>query len=106
MGVLLAFNGVIIVLLLNRFTRAAATVRSAGRVSILAGVMFAVSCLPFATTDGSAETVVITVLFAATAVHTLGEIFVGGGYGLSVGMTKVDAHGGYQGMFGVGEGPR
>lgn len=105
MAVLLAFNGVIIVLLLNRFTQAAATVRSAGRLCVLAGVTLAVSCLLFATTNGRAGTVVIAILFAAVAVHTLGELFfVGGGYGLSVGMTKEDAHGEYQGMFGVGEG--
>ncbi|WP_083672776.1 MFS transporter [Micromonospora sp. CB01531] len=105
MGVLLAFNGVVIVLLLNRFTRAAATVRSAGRLSILAGGTLAVSCLLFATTDGRAGTVVIALLFAAAAVHTLGELFfVGSGYGLSVGMTREEAHGEYQGMFGVGEG--
>jgi hypothetical protein len=105
MGALLAVNGVAMVLLLNRFTRAAATVRGAGRLSILAGVTFTVSCLLFATTDGGAGTVVTAVLFAGVAVHTLGELFfVGGGYGLSVGMTRDDAHGEYQGLFGVGEG--
>ncbi|OKI84063.1 MFS transporter [Streptomyces sp. CB02414] len=105
MGVLLAFNGVVIVLLLNRFTQAATTVPSAGRMSALAGVTLAVSCLLFATTDGAAAGTVIALLFVAAAVHTLGELFfVAGGYGLSVGMTREDAHGEYQGMFGVGEG--
>jgi hypothetical protein len=53
---------------------------------------------------------VITLLFAAATVHVFDEpSFVSGAYGLSVGMTSVgmttDAHGEYQGMFGVGEAP-
>jgi MFS family permease len=105
MGVLLAFNGVVIVLLLNRFTQRASTVRSAGRSSLFAGFTLAAACLLFAMTDGGVGTVVIAILFVAAAVQTFGELFfVGGGYGLSVGMTRQDAHGEYQGMFGVGEG--
>ncbi len=105
MGVLLTFNGVVIVLLLNRFTQRASTVRSAGRSSLFAGCTLAAACLLFAMTDGGVGTVVIAVLFLAAAVQTVGELFfVGGGYGLSVGMTREDAHGEYQGMFGVGEG--
>jgi MFS family permease len=105
MGALLAFNGVVLVLLLNRFTRAAATVPSAGSLGVVAGVLLGASCLVFATTDGASGTVVIVLLFAAAAVHVFGELcFVSSGYGLSVGMTKEDAHGEYQGMFSVGEG--
>jgi hypothetical protein len=105
MGALLAFNGVVIVLLLNRFTQAAATVPSAGRLGVLAGATLGASCVVFATTDGGTGTVVILLLFAAAAVHVVGELFfLGSGYGLSVGMTKEDAHGEYQGMYGAGEG--
>ncbi|MEV6694564.1 MFS transporter [Micromonospora sp. NPDC051196] len=105
MAALMVCNGVMIVLLLNRFTRAAATVPSAGRLGLLAGVTLGLSCLVYAMTGGGAGTVVIVLLFAAAAVHTVGELFLlGSGYGLSVGMTKEDAHGEYQGMYGVGEG--
>lgn len=105
MGALMVFNGVVIVMLLNRVTNAASTVPSAGRLGITAGIALAASCVVYATTNGGTGTVVIVLLFAAVAVHTLGELFVlGSGYGLSVGMTKQDAHGEYQAMYGLGEG--
>jgi hypothetical protein len=105
MGALLAFNGVVLVLLLNRFTAAASTVPAAGRLGVVAGVLLGASCVVFATTDGATGTVVIVLLFAAATVHVFGELcFVSSGYGLSVGMTKEDAHGEYQGMFNTGEG--
>ncbi|WP_146060453.1 MFS transporter [Amycolatopsis sp. CA-128772] len=105
MGALMVFNGIVIVLLLNRFTQAAATVPSASRLAVVSGVVLALSCAVYATTDGGTGVVVIALLFAGAAVHTVGELFVlGSGYGLSVGMTKEDAHGEYQGMYGLGEG--
>ncbi|WP_410656966.1 MFS transporter [Amycolatopsis sp. lyj-112] len=105
MGALMAFNGVVIVLLLNRFTQAASTVPRAGRLGILAGVTLGASCVVFATTDGGTGTVVIVLLFVAAAVQVVGELFfVSSTYGLAVGMTKEDAHGEYQGMFTSGTG--
>jgi len=105
MGALLAFNGVMLVLMLNRFTRAASTVSSAGRLGVVSGVLLGGSCVVFATTEGATGTVVIILLFAAATVHVFGELsFVSSGYGLSVGMTKEDAHGEYQGMFGASQG--
>jgi MFS family permease len=105
MGALMVFNGIVIVLLLNRFTTAAATVPSASRLAMVSGVALAASCVVYATTDGGTGFVVIALLFAGAAVHTVGELFIlGAGYGLSVGMTKEEAHGEYQGMYGLGEG--
>jgi MFS family permease len=105
MAALLIFNGIMIVLLLSRVTRAGATVAGAGRLGMLAGIALALACVVFATSDGGSGAAVLVILFAAVAVHTAGELFfLGSGYGLSVGLTPEDAHGEYQGMFNAGEG--
>jgi MFS family permease len=104
MGVLIGFNAVLIVLFQNRVTRAGATVRSAGRLGLWAGILLAVSCLAFAASYHGTGAAVLVVLVVAAAVHVAGELlFMGSGFGLSVGLTPEDAHGEYQGVFNTGQ---
>jgi len=95
---------VLIVLFQNRVTRAGATVRSAGRLGLWAGILLAVSCLAFAASYHGTGAAVLVVLVVAAAVHVAGELlFMGSGFGLSVGLTPEDAHGEYQGVFNTGQ---
>lgn len=104
MGVLIGFNAVVIVLFQNRATRAGATVRGSARLGLWSGILLAASCLVFATSYQRAGFAVLVVLVIATAVHVVGELlFMGSGFGLSVGLTPDDAHGEYQGVFNTGQ---
>ncbi|GAA1997070.1 MFS transporter [Catenulispora subtropica] len=104
MGVLIGFNAVMIVLFQNAASRRGATVRTAGRLGLWAGVTLAVACALFAATyHGSGFPVVALLALAATA-HVAGELlFMASGFGISVGLTPPNAHGEYQGTFATGQ---
>lgn len=104
MGLLMGFNAVVIVLFQNRVSRAGATIAGAGRLGLWSGLFLAVSCGVFAATYHGSGTYVLVVLFLAAVMHVVGELlFVGSGFGLSVGLAPQDAHGEYQGMFNTGQ---
>jgi MFS family permease len=105
LGLLMGGNGIVLMMLLNRVTRAGRTVAGAGRLGLWSGILLACSCGVFALTDHGSGTVVLVLLAAAAAVHVLGELFfLGSGFGLSVGLTPDQAHGEYQGLFSLGQG--
>jgi hypothetical protein len=105
LGVLMGGNGIVLMFLLNRVTRAGRTVAGAGRLGLWSGIALACSCVVFAATNHGSGTVVLIVLAAAATVHVVGELFfLGSGFGLSVGLTPDRAHGEYQGLFSTGQG--
>ncbi|WP_341770754.1 MFS transporter [Amycolatopsis arida] len=92
------------VLFQNRVSRRGATVPGAARLGLWSGLALAAACLVFAGSYHGSGATVITVLVVATMVYLVGELlFVASGFGLSVGLTPENAHGEYQGTFGIGQ---
>ncbi|MFI5586758.1 MFS transporter [Amycolatopsis sp. NPDC051758] len=92
------------VLFQNRFSRWGATVSAAAKLGMWSGIALAASCVVFAFSHDGAGLLVVGVLILATLVYLVGELlFVGSGFGLSVGLTPEGAHGEYQGVFGTGQ---
>jgi hypothetical protein len=102
-GAITAFNALVIILFQNRVSRNADTVPRAARMGVRSGVALAVACVILAATYHGSGASVIVLLFAAAAVHVVGELFfVASGWGLSVGLTPQEAHGEYQSTFAAG----
>lgn len=92
------------VLFQNRFSRWGETVPAAGRLGLWSGIALAACCLLYALSHNGSGLLVVSILVLATLVYLVGELlFVGSGFGLSVGLTPDDAHGEYQGLFGTGQ---
>jgi hypothetical protein len=102
-GMLMGFNSLVTVLFQRRASRQADTVTGAARLGVRAGITLACSCPIFASTYHASGVVVVVVFLIAAAVHVVGELWgVASGWGLSVGLTRHQAHGEYQGMFAAG----
>jgi MFS family permease len=92
------------VLFQNRFSRWGATVPAASRLGLWSGVALAACCVIYALSHNGSGLLVVGILVLATLVYLVGELlFVGSGFGLSVGLTPDGAHGEYQGLFGTGQ---
>jgi len=103
MGVLTTLNAVAIVTFQNRVGRRGATVPQAARLALWCAGALAGSCLLFALTFHGSGRLVIVLLLAGAAAHVVGELlYVASAWGLSVGLAPDDAHGEYQGAFGMG----
>jgi MFS family permease len=104
LGALLAFNATVVVLFTRRVTREGASVAGAGRLGLWSGIVLAACCALYAATARGALALVLVILLAAATVHVIGELFfVGSGFGISVGLTREDAHGEYQSAFTTGQ---
>ncbi|MBB5857509.1 MFS transporter [Amycolatopsis umgeniensis] len=102
-GAIAAINAVGIITLQTRVSRSGATVPGAARLGVYCGLVLAACCGLFAATYHGSGWLVIVLLLLAGIVHVLGELlYVASGWGLSVGLTKDEAHGEYQGMYNTG----
>lgn len=92
------------VLFQNRVSRWGATVPAASRLGLWSGIALAACCLLYALSHNGSGLLVVSILVFATMVYLVGELlFVGSGFGLSVGLTPEGVHGEYQGVFGTGQ---
>ncbi|MFF9393440.1 MFS transporter [Streptomyces griseoluteus] len=79
--------------------------RSAARLLALSGPLFLVSWILIAMASGPAAWLAITLLLAGVVVHSLAEVWqAGGAFELSFALARPQAHGQYQGVFGLGYG--
>ena len=104
MSVLTSGNAAGIVLFQRRASRSSGTIAGAGRLGLWSGLLLALSCLVFATSYHTSGTITILILLIAATVHVVGELyFVASGWGLSIALTREEAHGEYQGVFATGQ---
>ncbi|MFF5026858.1 MFS transporter [Streptomyces collinus] len=79
--------------------------RSAARLLALSGPLFLVSWILIALASGPAAWLAIALLLAGVVVHSLAEVWqAGGAFELSFALARPEAHGQYQGVFGLGYG--
>lgn len=102
-SVLTLVNTVLVVLLQVLAARAAVTLPGAARASRRAGVAIAVACVLFATSGALPTTGAIGLLCVGSLAHVTGELWhSAAGWGISFGLAPADAHGQYQGTYGMG----
>ncbi|KAB1904369.1 MFS transporter [Micromonospora sp. AMSO31t] len=95
-------NTVLTVLLAVRLSRGADDATRAARSMRRAGLVLAAAMLLYAATAGLAPAASVTLLLAATAVYTFGDLWHGtAGAGLAYGLAPPDAIGAYQGVDGM-----
>ncbi|WNI18782.1 MFS transporter [Actinacidiphila sp. ITFR-21] len=103
-GVMLV-NTAIVVLFQVRASRSIDTPRAGGVAFRRAGLAFLISCALISLLPGAPTWLVMALLLAAVAVHTVGEIWqAAGGFEVSFALAPAHAVGQYQGLFGMGLG--
>jgi len=102
-SVLLITNTTLVVLFQVRASRGTHDVRTAGRVTMIAGWLMAAACIIYALAAGLPAWVAIVVLIVAMIAHTFAEILSqAGAWGLSFELADPVRAGAYQGVFGMG----
>lgn len=102
-GAIATINAVGIIALQTRVSQFGATVPGAARAGVYCGFVLAACCALFAATYHGSGWLVLVLLLLAGTVHMVGELlYVASGWGLTIGLTKDEAHGEYQGMYNTG----
>ncbi|MFT4259703.1 MFS transporter [Microbacterium sp.] len=102
-SVVLITNTVLVVLFQVRASRGTHDVRTAGRVTMIAGWLMAAACLVYALAAGLPAWAAIVMLLVAMIAHTFAEILSqAGAWGLSFELADPVRAGAYQGVFGMG----
>ncbi|UYO97005.1 MFS transporter [Microbacterium sp. M28] len=102
-AVILILNTALVVLFQVRASRGTHDVRTAGRVTLIAGWLMAAACIVYALAAGLPTWVAIAVLLSAAVLHTFAEILSqAGAWGLSFELADSVRAGAYQGVFGMG----
>ncbi|MFB7249393.1 MFS transporter [Microbacterium sp. NPDC056234] len=102
-AVILIVNTALVVLFQVRASRGTHDVRTAGRVTMIAGWLMAAACVVYALAAGLPAWVAIAVLLSAAVLHTFAEILSqAGAWGLSFELADSVRAGAYQGVFGMG----
>lgn len=102
-AVLLIVNTVLVVMFQVRASRGTHDLRTAGRVTLIAGGLIVAACLVYALAAGVPAWAAIVLLVAATVAYTFAEILSqAGGWGLSFELADPKRAGAYQGVFGMG----
>ncbi|MGV9211807.1 MFS transporter [Micromonospora sp. RB23] len=102
-SVLTLVNTVLVVLLQVRAARSAVTLPGAARASRRAGVVIALACVLFAASGALPTPGAIGLLCVGSLAHVIGELWhSAAGWGISFGLAPADAHGQYQGTYGMG----
>jgi MFS family permease len=102
---LLLLDTILVIAFQVAASRGAETVSGAARLLRRSGLVLAVSCLIFATTQGATAAVAIPVLLVGTAVLVFGELSqAAGAFGLALHLPPVGKQGEYQGVFALGRG--
>jgi MFS family permease len=98
-------NTVLCVLFQVRVGSDVRTTREGGAAMRRSGVIFLVSCATFGFTAGLPGWAALLLLFAATAIHTYGELwYAAGTFALDISLAPANAQGQYQGLAGIGTG--
>ncbi|GAA3611865.1 MFS transporter [Kineosporia mesophila] len=104
-AVLLMLDTILVILLQVAASRGAETVPGAARMLRRSGLVLAVSCAIFATTQGASAVVAIPLLLIGTAVLVWGELSqAAGSWGLALHLPPPGKQGEYQGVFALGRG--
>ena len=99
---LVALNTIGVVLFQVRVSRRASDVDGAARTARLSGVVLLACCVLFAFSAHVPLAVAVLLLVAGTVVHLLGELLQSAGaWALSYELAPENAHGQYQGFFGM-----
>lgn len=102
-AVLLIVNTVLVVMFQVRASRGTHDVRTAGRVTLIAGGLIVIACVVYALAAGLPAWAAIVLLLIATIAYTFAEILSqAGGWGLSFELADAKRAGAYQGVFGMG----
>lgn len=100
-GILL-INTVMVVLFQVRASKGSEDVAGGARALRRCGVLLAACCAIFALAAGQPAWVAVTVLAAGALVHVIGELlYSAGSWALSYELAPENAHGQYQGLFGM-----
>ncbi|MBT0772365.1 MFS transporter [Kineosporia sp. J2-2] len=104
-AVILMLDTVLVILLQVAASRGAETVPGAARMLRRSGLVLALSCAVFATTQGASAAVAIPVLLIGTVVLVVGELSqAAGSWGLALHLPPPGKQGEYQGVFALGRG--
>ncbi|MET8277620.1 MFS transporter [Micromonospora sp. NPDC005174] len=102
-SVLTLVNTAMVVLLQVRAARGAVTLPGAARASRRAGAVIALACVLFAASGALPTPGAIGLLCVGSLAHVIGELWhSAAGWGISFGLAPADAHGQYQGTYGMG----
>ncbi|WP_405426391.1 MFS transporter [Micromonospora sp. NBC_00617] len=102
-SVLTLVNTALVVLLQVRAARSAVTLPGAARASRRAGAVIALACVLFAASGALPTPGAIGLLCCGSLAHVIGELWhSAAGWGISFGLAPADAHGQYQGTYGMG----
>ncbi|MFC4105139.1 MFS transporter [Micromonospora zhanjiangensis] len=96
-------NTVVVVLFQVRAARGTEELSGAARASRRAGVAVALACVLFAAGGLVSTGFAVVLLVAGSLAHVTGELWQSAaGWGISFGLAPADAHGQYQGTYGMG----
>ncbi|GAA1232165.1 putative MFS family arabinose efflux permease [Microbacterium phyllosphaerae] len=102
-AVLLIINTALVVLFQVRASRGTHDVRTAGRVTMIAGWLMVAACIVYALAAGLPAWAAIVILIVGMITHTFAEILSqAGAWGLSFELADPVRAGAYQGVFGMG----
>lgn len=102
-AVLLIVNTALVVLFQVRASRGTHDLRTAGRVTMIAGWLMVAACLIYALAAGLPAWAAIVILIVGMIAHTFAEILSqAGAWGLSFELADPVRAGAYQGVFGMG----
>jgi MFS family permease len=97
-------NSVAVMLLQVRVSKGTESLEGGARAMVRSGLLLAGCCVLFASAQGRAAAVAVTVLLAGAVLHVLGEMLQGAGqWSLSFGLAPDHAQGQYQGLFAMSQ---
>lgn len=101
-SVLLIVNTVLVIAFMVPLSRGTHRIRTAGRLTVVAGLLMAAACGVYAIAGAVPAIAAVILLVVAAAVHAFAEILSqAGGWGLSFELADPDRMGAYQGVFGT-----
>ncbi|WP_431278647.1 MFS transporter [Leifsonia poae] len=102
-SIALIVNTLGVILLQIPMSRGAESIRRAGNMTGLAGILMAAACFAYSGAAGIAAPVAVTLLLGAVLLHTFAEILSSAGtWSLSFELADRSRPGAYQGVFGMG----
>jgi len=99
---LLIVNTVLVIIFMVPLSRGTHRIRTAGRLTIVAGLLMAAACGVYAIAGTVPAIAAVVALVGGAALHAFAEILSqAGGWGLSFELADPDRMGAYQGVFGT-----
>ena len=102
-SVLLVLNTVVVIIFQIPLSRGTHDLRTAARVTAIAGVLMAAACVFYAASAGLSPWFAVAVLVGAAISHSFAEVLSSAGsWGLSFELANQERAGAYQGVFNLG----